>query len=85
MVSQCLDAIYIFLSIFNCFFQVMIQPQNRQMSFSVYTSALAVSDTTTLLNGKLDIYVTSFWITLLTLLVLASKNKNLTHHKIEDG
>ena len=34
------------------FIQVMIQPHNRQMSFSVYISALAVADTTVLLNGK---------------------------------
>ena len=32
--------------------QVMIQPQNRQMSFSLYICALAVADTIALLNGK---------------------------------
>ena len=33
-------------------FQVMIQPHNRNMSFSLYISALAVSDTIVLLVGK---------------------------------
>ena len=53
----------------------MIQPHNRQASFSAYISALAVSDTAALLNGKLDIYGTSFWITCLTLQVGAVKIK----------
>ena len=39
-------------------FQVMIQPHNRHMSFSVYISALAVADTTVLLNGKSSEYNT---------------------------
>ena len=30
----------------------MIQPHNRQMSFSLYISALAVSDTMVVLTGK---------------------------------
>ena len=34
------------------FIQVMIQPQNRQISFSLYISALAVADTVVLLAGK---------------------------------
>ena len=34
------------------FFQVMVQKHNRQMSFSFYISALAVSDTVVLLGGK---------------------------------
>ena len=32
-------------------FQVMIQKQNSHMSFSLYISALAVSDTVSLING----------------------------------
>ena len=32
--------------------QVMIQPHNRQMSFSLYICALAVSDTIVVLTGK---------------------------------
>ena len=34
--------------------QVMIQPQNRKMSFSCYICALAVADTIVLLSGKLE-------------------------------
>ena len=34
------------------FIQVMIQPHNRHMSFSLYISALAVSDTAALLSGE---------------------------------
>ena len=33
-------------------FQVMVQPHNRHMSFSVYISALSISDTISLLNSK---------------------------------
>ena len=33
-------------------FQVMVQPRNRNMSFSWYISALAVSDTIALLVGE---------------------------------
>ena len=55
----------------------MIQPHNRQASFCAYISALAVSDTAALLNGKLDIYGNSFWITRLTLQVGGSKNKKM--------
>ena len=33
-------------------FQVMIQSHNRRMSFSLYISALAVTDTVVLLCGK---------------------------------
>ena len=37
----------------NCFyFKVMIQPHNRNMSFALYISALAVSDTIALLIGN---------------------------------
>ena len=32
--------------------QVMMQPHNRRMPFSLYISALAVSDTVVLLNGE---------------------------------
>ena len=32
--------------------KVMMQPHNRQMSFSLYISALAVSDTMVVLTGK---------------------------------
>ena len=35
----------------------MIQPHNRHMSFSLYISALAVADTTVLLNGKSSEYI----------------------------
>ena len=38
------------------FIQVMIQPQNRQISFSLYISALAVADTVVLLAGKLVVF-----------------------------
>ena len=38
-------------------FQVMIQPHNRQMSFSLYISALAVSDTVVLIMGKIVLNV----------------------------
>ena len=34
--------------------EVMIQPQNRRMSFSVYIAALAVSDTYGVLIGKCE-------------------------------
>ena len=34
------------------FIQVMIQPHNIHMSFSLYICALAVADTIALLNGK---------------------------------
>ena len=37
------------------FYQVMIQKHNRQMSFSLYISALAVSYTLFLLNGEASI------------------------------
>ena len=37
------------------YYQVMIQKHNRQMSFSLYISALAVSDTFFLLNGEASI------------------------------
>ena len=33
-------------------FQVMVQPHNRHMSFSVYITALSLSDTICLLNSK---------------------------------
>ena len=33
-------------------FQVMVQPHNRHMSFSIYISVLAVADTVVLLGGK---------------------------------
>ena len=36
-----------------CFIQVMMQPYNRHMSFSIYISALAVSDTIAMLIGEL--------------------------------
>ena len=32
--------------------QVMLQPHNRRMPFSLYISALAVTDTVVLLNGE---------------------------------
>ena len=35
--------------------QVMIQPHNRKMSFSLYMSALAVADTIVVLTGKFSI------------------------------
>ena len=35
-------------------FQVMIQPHNRQMSFSLYISALSIADTMVVLTGKSD-------------------------------
>ena len=38
------------------FIQVMVQPQNRQISFSLYISALAVADTVVLLAGKSGIF-----------------------------
>ena len=37
----------------------MIQPQNRRMSFSLYISALAVSDTVVLLIGNKYFYFES--------------------------
>ena len=37
--------------------QVMIQPHNRHMSFSLYICALAVADTIALLNGESIIYI----------------------------
>ena len=33
-------------------FQMMIQPQNRKMSFSLYISAVAVADTMVAISGK---------------------------------
>ena len=36
--------------------QVMMQPQNRDMSFSLYISSLAVSDTIAMLIGKSELY-----------------------------
>ena len=62
----------------------MIQPHNRHMSFSVYISALAVADTAALLNGKLDIYGTSFCVSPLTLRVLCIKNEKFRYHEVED-
>ena len=35
----------------------MIQPHNRHMSFSIYISALAVSDTFTLVNGMYMLFM----------------------------
>ena len=35
----------------------MVQPHNRHMSFSLYISVLAVTDTIALLKGKIDFYV----------------------------
>ena len=42
-------------------FQVMIQPHNRQMSFSLYISALAVSDTMAVLICKSNIHFIMFY------------------------
>ena len=76
VISQCLDATYIFSILFTYFFQVMIQPHNRHMSFSLYISALAVADTTVLLNGKCSSLF--YDITRLTLQFLGSKNSSLS-------
>ena len=35
-------------------FQVMIQPHNRKISFSLYISALAVADTIVVVSGKIS-------------------------------
>ena len=43
---------FIHCDVKNIFYQVMTQKHNRQMSFSLYISALAVSDTFFLLNGE---------------------------------
>ena len=40
------------LCILNILFEVMVQRHNRHMSFSLYISALAVSDTVALLIGE---------------------------------
>ena len=37
---------------FECDFQVMIQPHNRHMSFSVYICVLSVADTVSLIIGR---------------------------------
>ena len=42
------------------FIQVMIQPHNRHMSFSLYIAALAVSDTAALLSGESHVDVQSY-------------------------
>ena len=42
---------------FECDFQVMIQPHNRHMSFSVYICVLSVADTVSLIIGRYRICV----------------------------
>ena len=52
--SKLVKSNLLILSIFSChIFQVMVQSHNRRMSFSLYISALAVTDTVVLLCGKL--------------------------------
>ena len=41
------------------YFQVMIQPHNRRLSFSLYICALSVVDTMVLLTGELKLYIFS--------------------------
>ena len=60
-------------------FQVMMQPHNRHMSFSLYISALTVSDTVVLLIGNKYFYFESktlfnFFITTQKLLLVINKN-----------
>ena len=45
------------VNILHYLIQVMMQLHNRQMSFSLYISALAVSDTMVVLTGKLKLLV----------------------------
>ena len=45
---------------FECDFQVMIQPHNRHMSFSVYICVLSVADTVSLIIGRYVLLVALF-------------------------